>query len=165
MLRLSGYVRATSDDAALSDGFLEGISRLRAYLAAGGHLFVFPEGTRSLSGELGRFHKGAFALARRRHAPLEMLLIRNSNRLLIPGRWLFDTCIPNAITVERLGRLEADEVQAYPTAAALCQAAVRRSASDTSRTWARWCRMEPCARRARTAVSYCLPAVLSGGSQ
>ena len=38
-------------------------------------LFVFPEGTRTTTGEIGRFHRGAFYYAEQHHLPIQPLLI------------------------------------------------------------------------------------------
>ena len=38
-------------------------------------LFVFPEGTRTATGEIGRFHRGAFFYAEQYHLPIQPLLI------------------------------------------------------------------------------------------
>ena len=38
-------------------------------------LFVFPEGTRTTTGEIGRFHRGAFYYAEQYHLPIQPLLI------------------------------------------------------------------------------------------
>ena len=46
-----------------SNGFDSNLPRLKRLMERGYSVVVFPEGTRSVDGSIGRFHKGAFALA------------------------------------------------------------------------------------------------------
>jgi len=87
---------------------ISNVENIREYLASGGNLFIFPEGTRSRTGWLGPFNKGAFSIARYCRAPIQCLMIRNTNRLFVPGRFRFNTCIPVAIDVERIGAFDSD---------------------------------------------------------
>jgi 1-acyl-sn-glycerol-3-phosphate acyltransferase len=82
---------------------IKNIENIREYLASGGNVFIFPEGTRSRTGRLGPFNRGAFSIARYCRAPIQCLMIRNTNRLFVPGRFRFNTCVPVAIDVERIG--------------------------------------------------------------
>jgi len=66
--------------------------RARAALAAGTSLLVFPEGTRTRTGTLGRFHLGAFRLAREAGVPVVPMtqagafrIQRVGSRILRPG--------------------------------------------------------------------------------
>ncbi|MFO8111304.1 MAG: hypothetical protein R6T92_02235, partial [Desulfosalsimonadaceae bacterium] len=43
--------------------------------------------------------------ARRCNAPLEVILITNTERLFPPGRFLFNTCVENKIQVRWIGRI------------------------------------------------------------
>jgi 1-acyl-sn-glycerol-3-phosphate acyltransferase len=107
LLRRSGYIPSTNggEDKSL---ILRNIENIKEYLASGGNVFIFPEGTRSRTGRLGPFNKGAFSIAYYCRAPIECLLIRNTNRLFLPGRFLFNTCVPNSIEVERIGSFLPD---------------------------------------------------------
>jgi len=102
ILRQSGYIpsQAGDDYASL---MIRNIENIREYLASGGNVFIFPEGTRSRTGRLGPFNKGAFSIARYCRAPIQCLMIRNTGRLFVPGRFRFNTCMPVAIEVERIG--------------------------------------------------------------
>ena len=102
MLSMSGYLPSRSQ-GALSGRLVERMERMPDFLAEGGNLFVFPEGTRSRDGRLLSFNAGAFKIARLCRAPLAVARIANSDRLFTPGRFLFNTCQPNTITVELLG--------------------------------------------------------------
>jgi 1-acyl-sn-glycerol-3-phosphate acyltransferase len=107
LLRESGYIPATNgaDDSAL---MIRNCENIKNYLASGGNVFIFPEGTRSRTGLLGPFNKGAFSIAHYCRAPIQCLLIRRTNRLFLPGRFLFNTCVSNTIEVERIGSFTPD---------------------------------------------------------
>ena len=108
LLRQSGFIPATNgaDDSAL---MIRNCENIREHLAFGGNVFIFPEGTRSRTGLLGPFNKGAFSIARYCRAPIQCLLIRRTNHLFLPGRFLFNTCVPNTIEVERIGTFLPDD--------------------------------------------------------
>jgi len=60
-----------------------------ATLASGLSLMVFPEGTRSPDGMLGRFKDGAFELAIARGAPIVPVVIHGTHRCRPKGSWWF----------------------------------------------------------------------------
>jgi 1-acyl-sn-glycerol-3-phosphate acyltransferase len=105
MLKLSGYIPSDSS-GKLADLMVERIEGMSDYLAAGGNLFVFPEGTRSRSGSIGALNRGAFKIARRCRRPINVLYIRNTDKLLQPGKFLFNCGEQNTISVELLGSIE-----------------------------------------------------------
>jgi 1-acyl-sn-glycerol-3-phosphate acyltransferase len=107
MIARSGYLPATGEGRHASL-FLQGMESMSAYLASGGNLFIFPEGTRSRDGRLGPFHPGALKIARMCRAPIYVLRLSGSDRLFTPGRFLFNAHLANTIAVDLLGRLEAD---------------------------------------------------------
>ena len=100
------------------------IKRMREYLAAGGNLFIFPEGHRSRDGRIGPFDQGAFKIARLcRAASIKVVLIRNTDRLFPPGRFLFNTRDENVIEVELAGSLEPDyESEAFSLSGLMAEA-------------------------------------------
>lgn len=104
MLELSGYLPATSE-GRLAQRMVDRLEQMPGFLAAGGNLIVFPEGTRSRSGAVGDFNPGAFKIARLCRAPLAVVRIENSDRLFTPGRFLFNTCRANTITVQLLAQV------------------------------------------------------------
>ena len=108
ILRQSGYIpsQAGDDYASL---MISNVENIREYLASGGNLFIFPEGTRSRTGRLGPFNKGAFSIARYCRAPIQCLMIRNTNRLFVPGRFRLNTRMTVAIEVERIGVFDPDD--------------------------------------------------------
>ncbi len=107
MLILSGYIPSTFE-GKWSELMIPRIEAVKDYLADGGNVFIFPEGTRSRDGNIGSFHKGAFKIARLCNAPIRVLFIRNTNMLFRPGRFLFNTSVSNTITVELLNTVDPD---------------------------------------------------------
>ncbi len=103
ILKTSGYIPSDSD--TYSTLVTERLEKMGNFLAGGGILFVFPEGTRSRDGRIGRMHKGAFRIANRWRAPLEVLTIENSHRIFQPGKFLFNTWVPTTIRIDRVGRV------------------------------------------------------------
>jgi 1-acyl-sn-glycerol-3-phosphate acyltransferase len=103
----SGYIPSTYE-GELSGLMIERIEQMGDYLVAGGNFFVFPEGTRSRDGAIGRFNKGAFKIARLCKKPIKVLFVRNTDKLFRPGTFLFNTCVANTITVDLLASIEPD---------------------------------------------------------
>ena len=50
-------------------------------------IFLFPEGTRSANGKVGRFKRGAFTIARDLHFPIIPVSISGANGVLPKGGW------------------------------------------------------------------------------
>lgn len=107
ILKTSGFMTAMQD-CLITDSMMHQIKNIKEYLSRGGNLFIFPEGTRSRSGRIGTFDKGAFGIARLCRAPMQVVVIRNTNKLYPPGSLFFDTWTRNVIEVELAGVLEPD---------------------------------------------------------
>jgi len=107
ILKASGYIPAFIGDSG-ADILLEQIGKMKDYLERGGNLFMFPEGTRSRDDGVKPFEKGAFRIAKLCGAPLQVVVIRNTGRLYIPGRFLFNTRERFTISVEVVGALNPD---------------------------------------------------------
>ncbi len=108
ILRTSGYIPSPAESLFAAD-MVDQIKKMREYLAAGGNLFIFPEGHRSRDGRIGSFDQGAFKIARLcRAASLKVVHIRNTDRLFPPGRFLFNTSGEIVIDVELAGSLNPD---------------------------------------------------------
>ncbi len=104
MLALSGYLPASAE-GRFGHLTIEGIGSMPGFLAEGGNLFVFPEGTRSRSGRIGPFNPGAFKVARNCRAPIAVLRVENTDRLFAPGRFMFDAAHPNTVCVDVVDRI------------------------------------------------------------
>ncbi|MEW6264783.1 MAG: lysophospholipid acyltransferase family protein [Thermodesulfobacteriota bacterium] len=110
ILKGSGFCSSDVKDLNefLSDRSLE---QMKKTIAAGGNIFIFPEGTRSRTGRLTKFKKGAFYYAKSLGAPIEMLQVRNTNLLFPPGRFLFNTHEHYTLEMKYLGRLDWSEIK------------------------------------------------------
>lgn len=108
ILRTSGYVPSMAH-GLFTASMVDQIKAMGDYLATGGNLFIFPEGTRSRDGRIGPFDKGAFKIARLCQATsIRVVLIRNTDKLFPPDRFLFDARADQAIEVELAGSSEPD---------------------------------------------------------
>jgi len=107
LMKTSGYIPSSSRGNA-SSGIIENMERMGDYLSSGGNLFIFPEGTRSRDGKIGKFNDGAFKIARRFGVPIKVLQIKNTNGLFAPGKFLFNTCNQNTIEVRLIENLNPD---------------------------------------------------------
>ena len=99
MLVLSGFL-PSSWQGRNTEFLLDSWETLPSHLEEGGNLVVFPEGTRSRTGTIGKFQKGIFKIARYYKAPINLIAIRNTNLLFEPGKFVFNTCATNTISVE-----------------------------------------------------------------
>lgn len=114
----AGYLPATSE-GGLAKLTVRQLETMGAYLEGGGNLFVFPEGTRSRNGKIGKLNTGAFKIARMYKAPIYVLEIRNTDTLFTPGKFLFNTRIKNTISVEIIDRIMPDYQHHQPSIADL----------------------------------------------
>ena len=106
-LKNSGYIPSAPSEM-LGPAMIKNLEEIKKHLAAGGNLFVFPEGTRSRDGNLAPFNKGVFSIARYCNAPLKLIFIKDTNKLFPPGHFLFNTRDFNEIQLELIGSLEPD---------------------------------------------------------
>ncbi len=107
ILKQSGYFPSTSE-GKLSELMIESFDTMDDFLASGGNLFIFPEGTRSRDGSISRLNRGAFKIAKLCRTPIKVLYIKNTNKLFTPGKFLFNTMVTNTITVEHIAGIEPD---------------------------------------------------------
>ena len=109
VLKSAGYLSPSLAQDSDAPDLMEHVKAMRAYLASGGNLFIFPEGTRSRSGAVGPFEKGAFTIAKLCSAPIRVLRIENTHRVYPPDRFLFNTGAPVEISVSLAGSIECDD--------------------------------------------------------
>ncbi len=93
---------------------IEQMESMGSFFQGGGNLFVFPEGTRSRSGEVGEMQQGALKIARLFRVPVCVLKISNSHRLFPPDRFLFNSRIDNTIDIRLVDRIEPRELELRP---------------------------------------------------
>ena len=85
ILRLAGFHPADAGELPSLERMRAGAEEARA---RGGGLLFFPEGTRSRSGAVGAFHRGAFRVAVDHALPIQPVVIEGLDRVLPPGRFL-----------------------------------------------------------------------------
>lgn len=69
----------------VSQGLDKGVDHLRKKVEEGYSLMIFPEGTRSTTNTIHRFHKGAFFLAKELNLPILPVYIHGNSELLPKG--------------------------------------------------------------------------------
>ncbi|MFH0764222.1 MAG: lysophospholipid acyltransferase family protein [Candidatus Omnitrophota bacterium] len=81
-------------------GSIKSVYRQAAeWLRSGISVLFFPEGTRSLTGEMGDFQNGAFKLAIKERIPVLPILIEGAGLAIPRGSWLFTTKVPVSLNV------------------------------------------------------------------
>jgi 1-acyl-sn-glycerol-3-phosphate acyltransferase len=110
LIRTAGYFPATAT-GKFAGLMLTQMESMESYLAAGGNLFIFPEGTRGRDGRIGTLNQGALKIARHCGAPVHVLCLRNTDRLFIPGVFFFSTRTPNCISVRQVDHFLPGELQ------------------------------------------------------
>ncbi|GHS87466.1 hypothetical protein FACS189487_03670 [Campylobacterota bacterium] len=76
-IRTAGYI--CSDE---NGSFEDMVSAAKTIFAKGLKLVIFPEGTRSADGTVGRFHSGAFLLAARCNVPIIPVALKGLDRVI-----------------------------------------------------------------------------------
>lgn len=79
---------------------------IKRVIDEGYSLLIFPEGTRSATGEPGRFHRGAFYYAEQCHLPIQPLLIEGMTDYMPKGQWALK---PADVRVRVLPVIPADD--------------------------------------------------------
>ena len=122
ILRSAGYIPAVA--GGMHSGLMaQRIEGLGDFFEAGGVLFIFPEGTRSRDGRIGKLKWGAFKIADRFKAPVEVVFIEASQHIFTPGKFLFNTGVANPVRIEWLGRVEPVDHGTSASVAAQVEAA------------------------------------------
>lgn len=83
---MAGYIPVRRGD---SQSGLRSLEEAKRWLGEGISIFVFPEGTRSHTGVLGRFQTGGFRLAVTTGTPIVPVVLVGTRQLLPRGRWIF----------------------------------------------------------------------------
>ncbi|MCJ7465186.1 MAG: MMPL family transporter [Maribacter sp.] len=92
----------------VSGGIEKGEAYLQEKVAQGFSLIAFPEGTRSRTNQMRRFHKGAFYLAERFQLDILPVLIHGNSEVLAKGTFIIKD---GSITIKILDRILQDDTQ------------------------------------------------------
>jgi 1-acyl-sn-glycerol-3-phosphate acyltransferase len=118
ILKQIGYLPSYAGDE-FAHLMLDQMAQMQTFFSEGGVVFIFPEGTRSRDGRIGRLKKGAFKIAEQFQVPIQILLMRNTAKLFRPGRFAFNTGAPLRISVQHLGCITPGETATVADQAAL----------------------------------------------
>ena len=102
-LRFAGFIEIDRKDPIQSR---QAIARAVAALKTGSTFIIFPEGTRSRTGDLGAFKKGAFVVAIEAGSKIAPLAVSGARELLPPGRFVIR---PGTIRVRVLDAVDASK--------------------------------------------------------
>lgn len=97
----------------VSSGIENGVLHLQKKVDQGYSLMAFPEGTRSYTNKMKRFHKGAFYLAEQFNLDIVPVLIHGNSEVLPKGNFVIKK---GAITITILDRILASDKQYGDTA-------------------------------------------------
>ncbi|WP_072348882.1 MMPL family transporter [Flavobacteriaceae bacterium A100] len=90
----------------VSNGIDNGVSHLQTKVDQGYSLIAFPEGTRSYTNKIKRFHKGAFYLAEKLQLDIIPVLIHGNSEVLPKGSFIIKN---GSITVKILDRISSED--------------------------------------------------------
>ncbi|MEZ4969022.1 MAG: MMPL family transporter [Flavobacteriaceae bacterium] len=90
----------------VSEGIDNGLEHLRKKVSQGYSLMAFPEGTRSRTNKIRRFHKGAFYLAEKFNMDIVPVLIHGNSEVLPKGSFVIKN---GSITVKILERISPED--------------------------------------------------------
>ena len=110
-------------------------TQCRRWLERGVPVFIFPEGTRSRTGELGTFKDGAFRLAIETGSPVQPIVYAGTRDALPPGAFLIR---PARVALRILDPVADDGLTLAdaPALAARVEAVVRAERDEMRRTYA-----------------------------
>jgi 1-acyl-sn-glycerol-3-phosphate acyltransferase len=98
-VRMAGFYPA-------SNGIENGVSHLQEKISQGYSLMIFPEGTRSLTNKIKRFHKGAFYLSVQFNLDILPVLIHGNSEVNPKGSFIIKD---GSITVKILNRITPND--------------------------------------------------------
>lgn len=99
IVRLAGFYPA-------SRGYENALTQMKEFTNDGYSVLIFPEGTRSETGEILRFHKGAFYLAEKLQLEIQPLLLHGAGDLVTKGDFHFKE---GEVTLKYLPRIKATD--------------------------------------------------------
>lgn len=103
-----GWIVKMADYYPASAGYENSLPKLEALIADGYSILIFPEGTRSVTGDIGRFHKGAFLAAEKLGLDILPILIHGAGDAVTKNDFHFKD---GALTVKYLPRIKHSETK------------------------------------------------------
>lgn len=97
-----GWIVRKADYYRASDGYETCIPSLKTLVQQGYSILIFPEGTRSVSGDILRFHKGAFWLSQQLQLDIIPILLHGAGDTVTKGDFHFKD---GSLTVKILNRI------------------------------------------------------------
>jgi 1-acyl-sn-glycerol-3-phosphate acyltransferase len=97
-MRRSGYIPIDRDNPR---DMAKSIMAAAKAIQDGTNAIAFPEGTRSKTGDLGKFYSGAFTLALRTGVPMVPVSLDGSHRVIIPGEFQVNPGVIIRIKIDR----------------------------------------------------------------
>jgi 1-acyl-sn-glycerol-3-phosphate acyltransferase len=79
------------------------------HLTQGSPIFIFPEGTRSKDGEIGKFKKGAFKIAINNEVPIIPITIDGTRDAMEKDSWVVNIAKRIHVTIDILPKIEPSE--------------------------------------------------------
>lgn len=101
-----GWIVKMADYYPASAGYENSLPKLEALVNDGYSILIFPEGTRSITGDIGRYHKGAFLLAEKLNMDIVPVLIHGAGDAVTKNDFHFKD---GALTVKYLPRIKAGD--------------------------------------------------------
>ena len=98
-----GRIVRMADYYPTSEGYENSIDKLKTLVKEGYSILIYPEGTRSLDGEILRFHKGAFLLAEQLNLDILPILIHGAGDVVSKNDFLIKD---GELTVKILERIK-----------------------------------------------------------
>ena len=90
----------------VTEGAEQGLDHLKGMVAQGYGIVIFPEGTRSKSGKIGRFKKGAFYLSEKLNLDIVPLFLHGLGNTIQKNDWLLKDGIINIIMDEPIKNMD-----------------------------------------------------------
>ena len=84
-MKWAGYIAV---DRGNRSSHIKAIKESEERLKNGISMFFFPEGTRSMTGEIGAFKTGAFRLAKTLNVPVLPIWLEGTRDLMVKGSWI-----------------------------------------------------------------------------
>lgn len=98
-VRMAGFI-------PIVEGIEESIGQIKEKIRQGYSIAIFPEGTRSKDGKIGRFHKGAFHLAKELNLDITPIVLHGIDKCIQKGSFVLRD---NPISLKILPRIKAED--------------------------------------------------------